>query len=142
MLQLWTCCLLCVCSLRLPDSIYFPKSLANRIWGFPVQDQSPSALGGEGATKLHFLSGLSSAIAASHKVFSLQLTKFLTGWYEASSWLQKLLLADILLIVQVICQKTSHKSMWGHKQVGSASTYSATIFISLHYFSIVHNQYR
>ena len=83
-LQLWTCCLLCVYSLSLPDFVYTSKSLLIRVGGFPVRDQG-LALGWQVATKVCFLSVVSSAAGTVHRIFPLQLTKSLSGQGKASS---------------------------------------------------------
>ena len=62
---------LAVCSVDLPDSIYPLKSTGQGL-GVLCVVLGPSALGGKGATKLIFLSGLSTAAGSIHGIFPLQ----------------------------------------------------------------------
>ena len=120
-LQLWTCCLLCVCSLSLPDFVYPSKD-----WEFSVWNQGP-ALGGKGATKLCFLFDFSSAAGTLYRVFPPQINKISYRMVQS-------LLASKILINWESAHCSGHlledqlKTYWGDKQVGSASTYSSTIF--------------
>ena len=89
----------CVCSLDLPDFVYPPKSLLAQVWRF-------SALGGEGATKLQFLTSCSMAAGTTHRVFPLQPIK--SPYHPLCSiictpWLPQFISAKIPLIVQVVC---------------------------------------
>lgn len=104
MLQLWTCCLLCVCSLRFSDFVHHSKSLSIRIGGFPLWNPSPiSGLQGRaGAAKLHFLSDLSCAAGTLYRAFSPSIYKISYRTVLSISctlWLQKFLSAEILLTV-------------------------------------------
>ena len=98
----------CMCSLSLPDSVYPPKSLPIRVDGFPVWDQGPRP-GAEGATVLHFVCShlccrrLAQGIFPSAYKISYQTMQSIL----CTLWLQKFLSAEILLIVQVTCQKIS-----------------------------------
>ena len=83
-LQLWMCCLMCVSGLSLPDFVYPSKSLPIMVADLLVWDQGTTP-GGEGATKLCFLSDLSPAASVWHRVFPPQLIKSLTRWCKASS---------------------------------------------------------
>ena len=76
---------MCVHGQTFLDSVYPPKPLLIRVGGSLCRTRIP-ALGGAGATKLHFLSSvLPSDADTSCRVFSLQLIKFLTRWCKASS---------------------------------------------------------
>ena len=119
-LHLCMCCSLCVCSLGLPDSVYPPKSPPIRI-GDPCVRLRPPTLRREGTLKLWFLSSLSVAAGATHRLFPLQLIKspYQTVWsIFCIPWLKNFLSAKIPLIVQVNNQKISRKSELGARASG------------------------
>ena len=57
-------------SLGFPDSVYLPRSLPVRV-GDTYVDLRPPATRQEGSHKLWFLSGLTTAAGAMHRVFLL-----------------------------------------------------------------------
>ena len=115
---------------------YPPKSLPIRI-GVPCTGLGP--LLWEGQEPPSFLSSaLSFASGTSHREFTLQLVKPLTIWSIASSALpgfQKLISANIPLIVQVLLEDGLKIHTGGMTRAYSGSTYSAAIFHLQMYFS-------
>ena len=124
------CCLLCVCGLSLPDFVYPSKSLPIMVADLLVWDQG-TAPGGEGATKLCFLSDLSPAASVWHRVFPPQLIKSLTRWCKASSVLfgfKNSYQLKFRWLFRTLVGRSTENLCWGQEQVGSTSTYLASIF--------------
>ena len=89
--------------------------------GDSLHRTGPLALGGEGATKLRFLTILSAAAGATHWVFPLQLLKspYCPLWSVfCTPCLQNFVSAKILLMVQVFCLKISWESELGARASG------------------------
>ena len=116
-----------MCNLSLPGFVYPFKSLPIRVDAFPVWDQGP-ILGGEGTTKLCFLSVLSSAAGPLHRAFPTQLIKSLTGWCKASSVFKNPYRLRFCSLFSSLVRRSAKNPCWGQKQVGSTTTYLATIF--------------
>ena len=134
-LQLWTCCLLCVCSLSLPNSIYHSKSLPIRFGGFLYGTRLPVPHSGRCRSYSAVFSVCSLLCYRCHAQGISPSTYKISYWLVKSIlctlWLQKFISSEILLIVKVTCQKISQKSILVAQALGSASIYMATIFLPL-----------
>ena len=113
-LQLWMCSLLCVCSLD-SQTLYILLS-HSQLDLDSCEGLGPPALRGEGAPKLQFLSGPSTAAGSTHRVFPLHLVK--SPYLTVQSifcipWLHNFISAKIPLIVQVNGQIISQKPKLG-----------------------------
>ena len=119
----YVCAVCCVCVARISWTLTpsLPKSFWANVWGGSLHRTGPLALGGEGATKLRFLTILSAAAGATHWVFPLQLLKspYCPLWSVfCTPCLQNFVSAKILLMVQVFCLKISWESELGARASG------------------------
>ena len=122
------CVCVCVCYTSLQVS---PGS-------FSVWDHGPTP-GGEGATKLHFPSVLSSAAGASLMAFPPQVIK--SHWMVQSilctPQLQEFIPAEIPLIVQVTSQKISQKSVLGSLASGLSFHLHRLHLLNLNFMGLI-----